>query len=466
VQSAQALVTLNRKREAAHLLDMAEQLFPGSTRIHRRAMGLPEPGVLPPPASRAHLASPTAPTAPAASALPPPPAPYPPPPPSDMDMLIGLDVPGFEPPPPAKAAPPAPASQPIALGEGLPLLPDLDELPPDPFAPPAAAFPPALPPAAARPEPAALDASDLSWMEETLTDLGPQKEDHAEAPAFSTSAPTAPLPPIPTRQLSPEEIEAIAALPDEGVLPPTVPAPAPMSEDLTSLLGDIDFQLDYGSPEEAKLEIEAALRQYPGHPELEARLDRAETALQKLGHTAKASALDESDFANSFFDLTDVLGTALMDVGEGEEMHDATHVVEKIQSVDELFSAFREGVEKQVKGDDYDTHYNLGIAYKEMMLIDPAIEEFKIAMGDPERTLECCSMLSICEQARGDLAAAVEWLRQGILAPGFPPEDSIGLRYDLAEIYLQQGHTSMAAEEFKAVYDMDPDYRDVAARLA
>ena len=180
----------------------------------------------------------------------------------------------------------------------------------------------------------------------------------------------------------------------------------------------------------------------------------------------QAAALDESDFANSFFDLTDVLGTALMDSGEGEEMHDATHVVEKIQSVDELFSAFREGVEKQVKGDDYDTHYNLGIAYKEMMLIEPAIDEFKIAMRDPERTLECCSMLSICEQARGDLAAAVEWLRQGVLAPGFPPEDSIGLRYDLADIYLQQGHAEMATTEFKSVHDMDPDYRDVAARLA
>ena len=171
-------------------------------------------------------------------------------------------------------------------------------------------------------------------------------------------------------------------------------------------------------------------------------------------------------FTNSFFDLTDVLGTAMADSGEGEEMHDATHLVEKIQSVEELFSAFREGVEKQVKGDDFDTHYNLGIAYKEMQLIEPAIEEFKVAMRDPERTLECCSMLSICEQARGDLAAAVEWLRQGVLAPGFPPEDSIGLRYDLADIYLQQGHADLAKEEFRAVHEMDPDYRDVAARLA
>ncbi|MFZ1376407.1 MAG: tetratricopeptide repeat protein [Geothrix sp.] len=459
VQSAQALVLLDRKREAAHLLDLAEQLFPGSTRIHRRAMGLPEPGVLPPPASRAPIGLPAPPPPPSA-----PTQPIASPPADDMDMLIGLDLPGFEVPPPRPTA--LPAIEPIALGDGLeeslPLLPDLDALPPDPFSPPL------LPPPSQEHPP--LESSDLSWMDTTLTDFAPDT-------TIPASEPTVPLPPLSTQKLGQEVIDALATpveadaeqlvtVPAPAQEPPLPPTPEPASEDVENLLGDIDFQLDYGSPEEAKIEIDAALRQFPGHPELQARLSRAEAALQKLGHVPKASALDESDFANSFFDLTDVLGTALMDTGEGEEMHDATHVVEKIQSVDELFSAFREGVEKQVKGDDYDTHYNLGIAYKEMMLIDPAIEEFKIAMGDPERTLECCSMLSICEQARGDLAAAVEWLRQGILAPGFPPEDSIGLRYDLAEIYLQQGHTSMAAEEFKVVAEMDPDYRDVAARLA
>ena len=453
-QSAQALVQLGRKREAAHLLDMAEQLFPGSTRIHRRALGLPEPGVLPPPASRAPL-SPAVPSVPAAAASAPA-APIAPPPPSHLDMIIGLDLPGFEAPPPTRIPTPIPPPRSITLGEGLSLLPDLNDLPPDPFAPPSLPLPVLQP----QSEPAALDASDLDWMDATLTDFAP-----SEAPESYLSAPTAPLPPMPTRQLEPEVIAALSALP-EPTPPMAAPAPAAVPEELENLLGDIDFQLDYGSPEEAKIEIEAGLRQFPAHPELQTRLDRAELALQKLGHVAKASALDESDFASSFFDLTDVLGTALMDTGEGEEMHDATRVVEKIQSVDELFSAFREGVEKQVKSDDYDTHYNLGIAYKEMILIEPAIEEFKIAMGDPERTLECCSMLSICEQARGDLATAVEWLRQGILAPGFPPEDSIGLRYDLAEIYLQQGNTGLAAEEFKLVHDMDPDYRDVAARLA
>ena len=450
-QSAQTLAKLGKKREASHLLDLAEQLFPGSTRIHRRTLGLPESGALPPPAGRSvpipmaapPSAAPATPAqAPAASnALPPP---------GDLDMLIGLDLPGFEFPAPASPVPAAPKREAIPLGEGLPVLPDFEPPPLEPFS-----FPEV--PAAFIPE--ALDASDLSWMESTLTELPA-----AEAPAF-TAPDTQKLPSLPTERLAPEVVEALSwpQAPEATTVPeafPTIP------DELANQLGDIDFQMDYGSPEEAKVEIEAALLQYPSHPELTERLQRAELALQKLGHVAKASALDESDFANSFFDLTDVLGTALVDAGEGEEMHDATHLVEKVQSVDELFSAFREGVEKQVKGDDYDTHYNLGIAYKEMQLIDPAIEEFKVAMGDPERTLECCSMLSICEQARGDLERAVTWLKQGIEAPGFPPEDSIGLRYDLAEIYLQQGQTAQAAEEFKIVSHQDPDYRDVAARLA
>jgi tetratricopeptide (TPR) repeat protein len=157
-----------------------------------------------------------------------------------------------------------------------------------------------------------------------------------------------------------------------------------------------------------------------------------------------------------------MLGDALLETGDGEEMHDATNVVEKIRSVDELFNAFREGVEQQVKGDDYDTHYNLGIAYKEMMLLDPAIEEFKHAMRDPERTLECCSMLAICEQSQGNLDAAIQWLRQGIESPGFPPEDGIGLRYDLGNLLRAQDRQDEAREEFRRVFDQDPDYRDVA----
>lgn len=433
LQSAQTVHSMGKLKEATYLLDKAEQLFPGSTRIHRRTMGLPDFNAqaatmqpVPPPAA-AIPAAPPAPPAPLTFAA---------------DAIIPLDLPdldqapaigGFDPsaPTPPFALPPPPETMPHAAMPTMPLPPMPDTIP----LPEVMALPETMP-MPAMPEPAALSPDDLSWL---------------PAPAVPE------LPPL-TMPMEPGAFPAEAAMP--------MAAGMEIPEKLQDLLSDIDFQLDYGSPEEAKAEIDGALEQFPGHPELTGRLAKAEDKLLKLGHGSKAQALGEEDFANSFFDLTDVLGSALEDSGEGEEMHDATKVVDKVQSVDELFDAFRMGVEEQVKGDDYDTHYNLGIAYKEMMLIDPAIDEFKKVLRDPERTLECCSMLSICEQARGNFDAAMEWLVKGIKAPGFPPEDSIGLRYDLGEMYLQTGDKAAALQEYRQVYELDPEYRDVASRIA
>ncbi|MBI3133010.1 MAG: tetratricopeptide repeat protein [Acidobacteria bacterium] len=497
MQSGEQLLKLGRKREALMVLDKAEGLFPNSTRLIRRMNGLPDyaPGQpsLPPPPSQAAIALGPPPEAvPLAPVLPV----EEPEPLSDFDALIALDDAGSGLPvldlPPAPARPEA-VSLPPDLSGGLTVpgfhttqfpdfgaptmpLPPMEELEPLPELP-------TLPPSGAPVVPPELDWMDATAIVEPSapTDLPPNLIPISQRADFMLPPPVE-AEPLELGDLhfpEPEEMEALPTAPPEPMSAPTVelppPAPLPLpplmaaagpeiSEELDSLLSDIDFQLDYGSPEEASLEIKQALHDFPDHPELLTRLEKAESALRKLGHIEKAEKKDD-DFENSFFDLTDVLGTSLMDQGEGEEMHDTTNVVEKVQSVEELFDAFRSGVEQQVNAEDYDTHYNLGIAYKEMMLIDAAIEEFKKAMGDPERTLECCSMLAICEQARGDFDASMTWLNEGIGAPGFPPEDSVGLRYDLAELYLQQGHTAMAQEEFRRVYEMDPEYRDVAARI-
>ncbi len=503
VQTAQVLVGKGFRNKALELLDRAEQMFPGSTRLHRRTLGLID------------TAAPAAPAAPPAGA---PQVPQPAPPQAQVTPR----------PDPFSSAPP-PMAESIALGpppsESLGGIPLSTLLPPEttsapisppemlisldlpgglPFAPVPTAF---LEPMAP-PSPVSLDSvgsipinlpaptDSMDFMADL--DLGeapsfsptgsspfdfipPEPEAPVAPPAPagmesgmpSAAMPTMPMPlmPMPLMPMPGDEVLGVGGEPPTlpgfpifDALPGSIPATGPVVDDeLASLLSDIDFQMDYGSPEEAKEEIEAALHKYQDHPELLARLNRAEEALRKIGLEAKSK--DDDDFSHSFFDLTDVLGDALLETGEGEEMHDATNVVEKVQSVDELFSAFRDGVEKQVQGDDYDTHYNLGIAYKEMMLLEPAVEEFKKAMVDPERTQECCSMLSICELELGNQEAAVEWLNQGIHAPGFPPEDSIGLRYDLGELFMSMGRHAEAKLEFVAVHDMDPDYREVAARL-
>ena len=409
VRTAEKIAALGYKAQAVDLLDRAEAMFPGSTRLYRRTLGLLD-------------VAPAAPAAPPSVASVEPPA-------------IELDdrSRAFE------AAAPAQEAQALETDFfALPMMDSLEDLPSS------------MPLPAHSPED--LSADSFQFPMDNLEELAP---------------PSSQLPMDNLEEFSPASFGLPMDLPPEP--PPAfatgLQAAAFVDEDLASTLSDIDFQLDYGSPEEAKLEIENALAVYPKHPELCSRLDKAEEALRHLGHSAP-SVLDlESDFTQSFFDLTDVLGDALLESGDGEEMHDATRAMEKIQSVDELFDAFREGVEKQVKGDDYDTHYNLGIAYKEMLLIEPAIEEFKKAMRDPERTLECCSMLSICEQAQGNPEQAIEWLNLGIEAKGFPPEDSMGLRFDLGAVFAQLGRHQEAQGQFQIVHRHDPEYRKVADLL-
>ena len=74
-------------------------------------------------------------------------------------------------------------------------------------------------------------------------------------------------------------------------------------------------------------------------------------------------------------------------------------------------------------------------------------------------------MLSICEQTQGHVDAAIQWLRKGIEAPGFPPEDAIGLRYDLGQLLLAEGQLEEARDQFVLVHDQDPDYRGVASLI-
>jgi tetratricopeptide (TPR) repeat protein len=188
--------------------------------------------------------------------------------------------------------------------------------------------------------------------------------------------------------------------------------------------------------------------------------------LHQTDPTPTALALQEGDLPLAFLDFTQALDTVWREAQEGEERHDATQQVQRMQSLEELFDLFRAGVARQVRADDYATHFDLGVGYREMGLLEPALEAFQVAMGDPERTLACCSMLALIEQDRGHLGAATAWLRRGVEAPGFPPEDALGLRYDLANLLLLQGEPGAAHRELEAIGAVDPAYRDVAARLA
>jgi len=134
-------------------------------------------------------------------------------------------------------------------------------------------------------------------------------------------------------------------------------------------------------------------------------------------------------------------------------------------SLEEIFREFKKGVEQQLSAEDYETHFNLGIAYKEMGLTDEAIGEFQLASKDPARMVECCSMLGLCFLEKGMPQLAIKWYRKGLEAPDIKEVETVGLLYDLGSVYQDMGDLELAYRTFLEVYGLNTNYRDVVNRV-
>jgi tetratricopeptide (TPR) repeat protein len=134
-------------------------------------------------------------------------------------------------------------------------------------------------------------------------------------------------------------------------------------------------------------------------------------------------------------------------------------------SLADIFREFQKGVDKQLGKEDYETRYNLGIAYKEMGLVDEAIAEFQLAAKDEARMLECTSMLGMCFVEKGMPKLAVKWFEKGLSAPGRTDDEYKGIRYDLGDALEQAGELTKALTAFEEVFGQDASFRDVGQRI-
>ena len=122
---------------------------------------------------------------------------------------------------------------------------------------------------------------------------------------------------------------------------------------------------------------------------------------------------------------------------------------------------------------EFETHYNLGIAYTEMALYEMALQELEIAVvlvdahDDSQRShfMHCCNLLGQCYGALRKYAEAEKWLINGLSSPKYTESEYKALRYDLGLIYEAMGYVDKATEAFLDVYALDINFRRVAHRL-
>jgi tetratricopeptide (TPR) repeat protein len=140
----------------------------------------------------------------------------------------------------------------------------------------------------------------------------------------------------------------------------------------------------------------------------------------------------------------------------------------------EVFEEYRVSAESDVNAagnGDYETHYNLGLAYQEMDLFEEALEEFQTALGmvaagdGTPRYLQCCNLLGHCFLQKGVPQLAVTWFNKGLNAPGTSEDERQALRFDLGAAYEQVGDLERAIEIFTEVYGINVSYRGVNERL-
>jgi tetratricopeptide (TPR) repeat protein len=175
---------------------------------------------------------------------------------------------------------------------------------------------------------------------------------------------------------------------------------------------------------------------------------------------------DENLFADEqqFFNLAEELENELTDEAAPPPAP-ALGDTQDEASLQEIFREFRKGVEQQLSAEDYETHYNLGIAYKEMGLLDEAIGEFQLASKAPALTVECCSLLGLCFLEKGMPQLAIKWYGKGLATPGIRESETAGLLYDLARVYQDTGDVNQAYKTFLEVYGINTNYRDVVERV-
>jgi tetratricopeptide (TPR) repeat protein len=142
-------------------------------------------------------------------------------------------------------------------------------------------------------------------------------------------------------------------------------------------------------------------------------------------------------------------------------------------ALSEVFEEFRAELgEMGEEVEDPETHYNLGIAYREMGLLEEAIGEFQkvakaLQKGVPFRyAMQCCTLLGLCFMDKGQPAIAAMWYKKALETPGLDQESVLALRYDLGVAQELGGDRRAALDSFNQVYAMNIDYRDVADRIA
>jgi tetratricopeptide (TPR) repeat protein len=283
---------------------------------------------------------------------------------------------------------------------------------------------------------------------------------------FSSEAnplPSFPLGEPPTGETSALDEADIADLDDQ----PSPSRTTPELEALEEALEEADFFAARGLYEDARAILVDQLNKTPNHRLVIERLREVEESLAASGssQTIERSMLAGGAAPRSEAELDVAVSLGMNPDLPPESSGDVTSSMVHVD-VDQVFMKFKAGVRAQVQEADSATHYDLGVAYKEMGLLAEAIAEFEAAARDPHRECMCYAMIGLIYLEQNDLERSSESYIKALGAQSKTVEQEMSLYYDLGIVYEMKQAKKEALYYFQKIARRDPGYRDIADRIA
>jgi tetratricopeptide (TPR) repeat protein len=139
----------------------------------------------------------------------------------------------------------------------------------------------------------------------------------------------------------------------------------------------------------------------------------------------------------------------------------------------DMFGELKQELEEgtPIAQEDPETHYNLGVAFREMGLLDEAIAELQKVCQALDRggsfplVMQTYTWLAQCFLDKGVPEAAIRWYDKALKLSTIDEETRVALNYELGSAYESAGNKPAALNHFMQVYGSNIDYRDVAERI-
>jgi len=354
--------------------------------------------------------------------------------------------------------------EPIVL-EPEPILAEPEAIAPEPepaFAEPEPAF--------AEPEPVVAEPEPVEVEVEPPV-AEPEAVAAAEAPPATFKAPP---PAAAVEQVWPASPPPPAA-PEP---PPAAPPEAPPVPDLAEELEEVAFYEGQGLIDEALDAVRGLVAEHPSHPLLAERLRDLEAQVAARAPAAEGPLADELAAASpppdpalavlpldGGLDGFDIGRELAAELGGPEAPAPATDDFQ--YSVEDVFDQFKRGVEKTVRPEDSETHYDLGIAYKEMGLLEDALSEFRTALAgrNRRREVDVLTMVGLCHGMKGEHREAVQAFRRALRSEFLTGEAAKAIHYELGLAHEALSEPAVALWYFQKVAKVDPRYRDARAHV-